>query len=175
METTRDLVNQYIDLEMEREFSDEEVQTEITQDLAVVQKELAKKVDNIDHYILELNRQENLIDAEIQTLTTEIKRLRNRKNAINKTEDYFNKVLIPMIIKTLGEDGVLRTDTTRYKLYTTWGPIEVTNEDDVPDEYKRYKVEIDKKGVRKKLIEAAENDLGIAGFKIEKVERIRRS
>ena len=180
MATTRDLVNEYIDIEMELEHAEiasENTLTkeELTEELVEVQTLLTKKVDGLDYYILELNRQENLIDAEIRTLTNEVKRLRSRKNAITKTEDYFNKVLIPMIIKTMGEDGVLRTDTTKYKLYTSWGPIEVTDEDAVPNEYKRYKVEIDKKGVRKKLIEAAENNLGISGFKIERVERIRRS
>jgi len=174
MATTRNLVNDYIDLETELELT-EEPTPEQTQALTVIQTQLTKKVEGLDSYILELHRQENLIDAEMKTLNDEIKRLRNKKKAIAKTEEYFNKVLIPMVIKTMGEDGVFRTNTTRYKLYTTWGPIEVTDEDLVPDKYKRMKLEVDKKGVRKDLIKAAENSMGIAGFRIEKVERIRRS
>jgi len=105
----------------------------------------------------------------------EVKRLRNRKNAIKRTEDYLNKELLPMIINTAGNDGVFKTDTTKYKLYQTWGPVEVIDEESVPDNYKRYKVEIDKKKARQDIIKAAEDGMGISGFQIKKVDRIRRS
>ena len=38
-------------------------------------------------------------------------------NILKKTEDYFNKELIPLIIETAGNDGVFKTDTAKYKLY----------------------------------------------------------
>ena len=53
--------------------------------------------------------------------------------------------------------------------------LEIIDEEAIQDKYKRYKVEIDKKGARKDVIDAAENGLGISGFKIEKTKRIRRS
>ena len=80
-----------------------------------------------------------------------------------------------MIIKTVGNDGIFQTDTTRYKLYQTWGPLEVTDEEAVSDNYKSYKVEVDKKKARQDAIKAAEDGMGIAGFAIEKVDRVRRS
>ena len=122
-----------------------------------------------------MNKKTSLIDAEIKTYQDEIKRLRGRKNAIKKTEDYLNKDLIPMIIETAGNDGVFETETTRYKLFETWGPLEITNEESIDDKYKRYKVEFDKKSARKDAIEMAESGMGIGGFKIEKVKRVRRS
>ena len=36
-------------------------------------------------------------------------------------------------------------------------------------------MEVDKKGARKDVIEAAENGIGIGGFAISKVKRVRRS
>ena len=122
-----------------------------------------------------MNRQSSVIDSEISVMNDEIKRLRAKKNAIKRSNDYLNKTIIPMIIETAGNDGVFKTDTTRYSMYETWGPLEVTDEGMIPDEYKRAKIEVDKKGARKAVIEATENNLGIAGFSIEKVKRVRRS
>ena len=179
--TTTDLISTLIDLQIDRDNQeliapdDTGALATIDKDISNVKSQIANKTSGIDHFIVEMNKNTNLIDAEIKTHMDEVKRLRNRKNAIKKTEDYFNKTLLPMIINTAGNDGVFKTDTTRYKLYQTWGPIEVTDEDAISDNYKRFKVEIDKKAARKAAIEAAEDGMGIAGFKIEKVERVRRS
>tara|TARA_Y100000361_G_scaffold227_2_gene202 strand:+ start:3675 stop:4235 length:561 start_codon:yes stop_codon:yes gene_type:complete len=181
--TTRDLIGNLISLEIDKEMlelsssegdNDEEIAS-IVQSIDDAKQLIAKKTSGIDHFIVEMNKRTNLIDAEIDTLMDEIKRLRNHKKAIKKTEEYFNKELIPMIVETAGNDGIFETSTTRYKLYETWGPIEVTNAEVIPDKYKRYKVEIDKKGARKDIIEAAENGMGISGFSIQKTKRIRRS
>lgn len=175
MSTTRELINNFVDLENEKEFADEENQAEIETSLAIVRKQLSKKASGLDSYIVEVKRQDSLITAEIDNLMQEVKRLRSRKKAVQRTEDYFNKVLLPMIVKTLGEDNVFRTDTTKYTLYQTYGAIEVTDEDLVPDQYKRVKLEIDKKGAKEDLIKAKESGLGITGLDIKKVDRIRRS
>ena len=173
MATTRDIINEYIDLENELEYDEDN--KEISSNLIKVQSKMKNKVEGIDNFCVELSRQKNLMDAEIKTLMDELKRLRSRKKAVQKTEEYLNKTLIPMVVKTMGEDGVFRTDTTRYKLYETWGPLNVIDEDAVPDKYKRAKIEVDKKGAREDVIKAAENGIGIAGLSIEKVDRIRRS
>jgi hypothetical protein len=173
--TTRDLINEFVDLENEKEWADEEDKANIETSLVEIRTKLSKKADNLDKYLVEVKRQEGLIKAEIDTLMDEVKRLRSRKKAVERTEEYFNKVLLPMIVKTLGEDNVFRTDTTKYTLYQTYGPVEVTDEDLVPDQYKRVKLEIDKKGAKQAIIEAKESGLGIAGLDINKVDRIRRS
>ena len=182
--TTKDLIGDLISLEIDKELlevsetevgqHDEEL-AEIAQSIDDTKSLIAKKTSGIDYFILEMNKKSNLIDAEISTLMDEVKRLRTHKKAIKRSEDYLNKELIPMIIETAGNDGIFETDTTRYKLYETWGPIEVTDENEIPDQYKRYKVEIDKKGARKDIIDLAENGMGISGFRIEKTKRVRRS
>ena len=174
--TTRDLLGTLIDLEEEAQYVESDEQDQIIQaEIVKIKKEISRKVEGIDYFAVEMNRQSGLIDAEIKTMNDEVKRLRTKKNEIKRTEEYFNKVLLPMIIETAGNDGVFKTDTARYKLYEQWGPIEVTDEDRVPDEYKRAKIEVDKRGARKAVIEAAENGIGIAGFSIQKVKRVRRT
>tara|TARA_R100001594_G_scaffold8446_9_gene21801 strand:+ start:4006 stop:4530 length:525 start_codon:yes stop_codon:yes gene_type:complete len=172
-----------IDLEQDLEYYENNAQdldaqvsiADVEQKIIAVKKQIANKTDGIDYFMVEMGRQSSLIDAEIASLTTEVARLRNKKKSIKKTEDYFNKELIPMIIETAGNDGVFKTDTAKYKLYETWGPIEVIDEEAIPNAYKRAKIEVDKKGARKAVIEAAENGMGIAGFSIKKVKRVRRS
>ena len=179
--TTRDLIGTLIDLQIDRENQEllepdnTEALTTIDNSISELKKEISNKASSIDYFMVEMNKNTNLIDAEIKTHMDEVKRLRNRKNAIKRTEDYLNKELLPMIINTAGNDGVFKTDTTKYKMYQTWGPVEVTDEESVPDNYKRYKVEIDKKKARQDIIKAAEDGMGISGFQIKKVDRIRRS
>lgn len=179
--TTRDLIGTLIDLQVDRD-NQELIEPDNEGALALiddaideVKKEIANKTSGIDHFIVTMNKNTNLIDAEIKTHMDEVKRLRCRKNAIKRTEDYFNKELLPMIIDTCGNDGVFQTDTTRYKMFETWGPIEIIDEESINDNYKRFKVEIDKKKARKDAIEAAEDGMGISGFSIQKVKRVRRS
>lgn len=178
--TTRDLIGALIELELEKEMAmskdlAEDVIESIDKSIALCKKDIARKTSSIDYFMVQMNKKSGLIDAEIKTYQDEIKRLRGRKNAIKKTEEYFNKELLPMIIETAGNEGVFETETTRYKMFETWGALEITDEESIEDKYKRYKVEIDKKGARKDVIEMAENGMGISGFKIEKVKRVRRS
>jgi len=179
--TTRDLIGTLIDLQVDRD-NQELIEPDNAGPLALiddaieeVKKEIANKTSGIDHFIVTMNKKTNLIDAEIKTHMDEVKRLRGRKNAIKRTEEYFNKELLPMIIDTCGNDGVFQTDTTRYKMFETWGPIEITDEEAISDNYKRFKVEIDKKKARQDAIGAAEDGIGISGFSIQKVKRVRRS
>lgn len=179
--TTRDLIGSLIDLQIDRD-NQELMEPDNPGPLALiddaieeVKNQIANKTSGIDFMIVEMNRNKDLIDAEIASYMDEVKRLRNRKKSIQRTEDYFNKELLPMIIETAGNDNVFRTDTTKYTLFETWGPLEIVDEESIGDTYKRYKVEIDKKKARKAVIEAAEDGLGIAGFKIEKAKRVRRS
>ena len=60
-----------------------------------------------------------------------------------------------------------------YKLYETYGPVVITNPDDIPDAFKKVEMveKIDKKEARKVLTQG--ND--IPGFYAEKVKRVRRS
>ena len=179
--TTRDLIgvliDQQCDRDMQKLIAPDDTAALVPFDKAIkeIKNQISKKTSGIDYMIVEMNKSVNLIDAEIETHMDEVKRLRNRKASIKRTEDFFNKELLPMIIETAGNNGTFQTKTARYKMFESWGPIEIIDEEAIPDDYKRYKVEIDKKAARKAAIEAAEDGQGISGFKIQKVKRVRRS
>jgi hypothetical protein len=78
-----------------------------------------------------------------------------------------------MVIEEVGKDGVYETDTARYKLYETFGPVGITDENKIPNEYKKVTMveSIDKKKARTDLVAGVD----IPGFTIWKVKRVRRS
>ena len=162
--TTRELVGDFIDLECQLEHANEEESLVLTSALEVTKKDISRKMDGIDYFMVDIDRKMHLIDAEVEALTKEIQRLK----------DYFNKTLIPMVVEELGDDnGVYETDTARYKLYETFGPVAVIDEDRIPDDYKVVKMteSIDKKKARKDLTQGVD----VPGFYIEKVKRVKRS
>ena len=78
-----------------------------------------------------------------------------------------------MVIQEVGTNGVYETDTSRYKLYETYGPVAITDDSILDNEYK-YVVEnekIDKKLLRKHLTSGVD----VPGATIQKVKRVRRS
>ena len=78
-----------------------------------------------------------------------------------------------MVIQEVGTDGVYETDTARYKLYETYGPVVITNDVMIPDNYKYVKEteHIDKKAMRTQMTQGVD----IPGARIAKVKRVRRS
>ena len=122
MSTTKELLGEYIDAEVELQIADtNEDLLEAEAKLQSIAGLIRRKTDGIDHFMLELSRREHLIDAEIEAIKGEIHRLQFRRKAVESTKKYFNGVLIPLIVEELGdENGVYETDTARYKLYETF-------------------------------------------------------
>ena len=171
--TAKELLGEYIDLEIEVDAPDPDLDTLLPQ-LNSVKGQIKKKVDGIDHFMMELSRREHLIDAEIEALKTEETRLKVRRKAVQNLKDYFNGNLIPMIVEELGDDnGVYETDTARYKLYETWGPTVVLDEEAVPNDFKKVTMTeaVDKVKAKKVLQTGAK----IPGLTLTKVKRVRRS
>ena len=169
--TTRELVGEYIDLDIQKQTDDS---PEIEEGIVAVQAQLRRKVDGIDHFMVDIDRKMHLIDAEIEAFQNEIQRLKVRKRATESLKKYFNETLIPMVVEEVGDDNnIYETDTARYKLYETFGPVAITNEDSIPDDYKKVEMveKIDKKKARSDLTKGVD----IPGFYIEKVKRVRRS
>ena len=171
--TAKELLGEYIDIEIQVDSPEPDLDTLLPQ-LNSVKAQIKKKGDGIDHFMMELSKREHLIDAEIEALKTEETRLKVRRKAVQNLKDYFNGNLIPMIVEELGDDnGVYETDTARYKLYETWGPTVVLDEESVPDDFKKVTMteSIDKVKAKKVLKSGA----NIPGLALTKVKRVRRS
>lgn len=177
--STTQLIGELIDVEQELSIVDnEERQEELQQEQTKLQTQVKQKVQNIDHFMIELNKREHLVDAEIEALKDEIARLKSRRKGLENTRDFFNKKLLPAVIQEVGsEEGVYETATARYKLYETFGPVDV-DPHVISDEFKKVEIleKLDKVKARKAAISAfnAGKDMP-PGIDIAKVKRVKRT
>ena len=117
MATTQELVGELIDVnqqidDMEKGSDiDMDVHKELEETRMTLHKEVKNKIQNVDYFMLELNKKEHLIDAEVEALKDEIDRLKSRRRGLIRTKDFFNKTLLPAVIEEIGnDDGVYETN-----------------------------------------------------------------
>ena len=177
--TSRELIGELIGLKMELQYLPpheiEETEPIINQ-IKVLEKQLVEKVDNINHFIVELKTRRELCNAEVTYYKEEIDRLKAKDAQIKSIDEYLTKVLLPNIIREVGKDNVLETPTTRFKLYQSFGKVEI-DEGMCPREYIKIKQTeyVDKKQAREDAKKAYEKGEKIPGINISKVDRIRRT
>ena len=180
MASTKELVGELIDVEQQLSMSseDEEGYADLQNTQKQLQTQVRQKIQNVDHFMLELKKREHLIDAEVEALKDEIARLRTRRKGLERTNDFFNKQLLPAVIMEVGNElGVYETATTRYKLYETFGPVSV-DAHTVSDEFKKVEIleKLDKVKARKAAINAFNSGQDMpSGIEISKVKRVKRT
>jgi len=180
MASTKELVGELIDVEQQLSMSseDEEGYANLQDTQKQLQTQVKQKIQNVDHFMLELKKREHLIDAEVEALKDEIARLKTRRKGLERTNDFFNRQLLPAVIMEIGnEDGVYETATTRYKLYETFGPVFV-DAHTVSDEFKKVEIleKLDKVKARKAAINAFNSGQDMpSGIEISKVKRVKRT
>ena len=131
----------------------------------------------MDWFVTELERKKGAVAGEKEALMKEINRMRRREKAIANVKKYVNNTLLPMVVKTMGNDGLMETETARYKLYDSYSPVEVDMQlcDDA-----FIKTEIvqkpDKIKARAEAIKALKEGYEIPdGISITAIEKVRRS
>ena len=180
MASTKELVGELIDVEQQLSMSseDEEGYANLQDTQKQLQTQVKQKIQNVDHFMLELKKREHLIDAEVEALKDEIARLKTSRKGLERTNDFFNRQLLPGVIMEIGnEDGVYETATTRYKLYETFGPVFV-DAHTVSDEFKKVEIleKLDKVKARKAAINAFNSGQDMpSGIEISKVKRVKRT
>tara|TARA_R110002020_G_scaffold108728_1_gene251854 strand:+ start:292 stop:852 length:561 start_codon:yes stop_codon:yes gene_type:complete len=182
--TTRELVGELIDVNQELDYLEKRPDVDMEEHKLLeekrvqLHKEVKNKIQNVDYFMVELNKKEHLIDAEVESLKDEINRLKGRRSGLERTKDYFNKQLLPAVILEIGnEDGVYETNTARYKLYETFGPVEI-DAHLLSDDFKKVEIveKLDKVKARKAAISAFNADDNMPeGINIRKVKRVKRS
>ena len=177
--TTTDLIGELIEVEQELAITeDSEREDELKREQTKLQTQVKQKVQNIDYFMVELNKREHLVDAEIEALKDEIHRLKTRRKGLENTRDFFNKKLLPAVIEEVGnEEGVYETGTARYKLYETFGPVDV-DAHVISNDFKKVEIveKLDKVKARKAAISAfkAGEDMP-PGIDINLVKRVKRT
>ncbi len=178
--TTKELIGELIDTELNLMLEENPEEKKVIQtQLANIHTQIKSKVEKLDYFLIQVNKKEGLIDAEIEVYKDEIERLKNRKKAAEKTKSFFNSVLLPMVIEEVGDsNGVWQTDTARYKLYETYGPLIIEDTEALDSKYKNVEIteKIDKKLARADAMSAHKSGEEIpAGMSLYKIKRVRRS
>ena len=99
MATTKELVGELIDVNQQIENLEHGTDIDMEQHKVLeetkitLHKEVRNKIQNVDYFMLELNKKEHLIDAEVESLKDEIDRLKSRRRGLQRTKDFFNKSL----------------------------------------------------------------------------------
>ena len=177
--STTELIGELIDVEQELAITeDSERKDELEEEQTKLQTQVKHKVQNIDYFMVELNKREHLVDAEVEALKDEIHRLKTRRKGLERTKDFFNKKLLPAVIQEVGnENGVYETATSRYKLYETFGPVEV-DAHTISNDYKKVEIveKLDKVKARKSAIDAFKAGQEMPpGIDINLVKRVKRT
>lgn len=179
-QSAKDLIGEHMDLMLEMDLVDDDSQLPaLLERQAVVQQKIKDKSNSIDYFSQNLKEREYLIDAEIESYKDEIERLRRRKSALESTNKYLNNTLLPLLIEEIGnEDGVLETDTARYKLYETYGSVVITDQNALPDDFIKTEIvqKVDKAKLRKACMSLDKDGKDLPdGASITKVKRVKRS
>ncbi len=81
------------------------------------------KVDNIDDFMFEIEKQQARLQGHLDIVNQEANRLRRKRDAITKTADYFKKNILPRVIETFGDGTEYRTDKSTYRLATKFSKL----------------------------------------------------
>ena len=67
-QTTRELIGEYIDLEIQAEYASDDEILDISDKLVTLKGTIKRKVDGIDYFMVELDRKLHLIDSEVEAI-----------------------------------------------------------------------------------------------------------
>jgi|TARA_R100000750_G_scaffold55052_1_gene40962 hypothetical protein len=157
--TTYDLVGNYIDLMTEHELgtlSDEEVKS-FDKDIADIESELIQKKDNLHWVMTNCDEQKSSIEGMMDMHDEKIQKLRKKRNAIQNTTNRI-KELTMLIVDTLGNNNkngnkCILINGEKYTNIMVNGSLELkVDEEDLPDEFKEYRMKVNKSKVRKHVI-----------------------
>jgi len=170
--TTYQLLDEYYNLNEEKEYlelSEEEIQ-EVDNSIAVIEQQMLTKIDNIRDFKLELSRRKSIIDAEIQTLKTEVDRLSKRAKSIDKINDRIDGLSINLL-ETIGKPNKsgnpsLQTDLATYSVVSRWSKLELKDTENVPEDCVELVWKYNNTEMRKRVIAAGgETEYGVVDKK----------
>ena len=159
-QTTYELVGQYLDLrlimDLEQE-EDDDSRDDVLRQIELVEKQLVDKTEKLHWVLNKMKESEYSIKATIDAHRDTVNKLRDKQKSILNSKERI-KSLIMTIVDHQGKENTsgnlqLKTDTESYTIVDGYGPVEFDNEDDLPSIFKKYELKVDKKGLRKNVLE----------------------
>jgi hypothetical protein len=143
-----------MDLELEE---DDDSRDDVLRQIELVEKQLVDKTEKLHWVLNKMKESEYSIKATIDAHRDTVNKLRDKQKSILNSKERI-KSLIMTIVEYQGKENTsgnlqLKTDTESYTIVDGYGPVEFDNEDDLPSIFKKYELKVDKKGLRKNVLE----------------------
>ena len=173
--TLHELINDWLLLEERLEYAeylDDETVDEAKKASQAVLNAILDKTDNIDYVAIKLEEKIESLNAVKQVHEAEIGRIRKKIASAKRSKDNLMGVMIPLIIRTIGHDGVVETKSARYKLYQRWGkPLYDPTKIDEKYKFTEEALKIDYATLKKDAIDAGGK---LEGVIVPRVDAVRR-
>ncbi len=160
--TTYQILDTFIELQEMLDFPELRPDDATEEDLHKGLKELANlalaKTDNIHWVLSKLDENENAINSMLETHRSYIKSLNNKKSSMKNARERLKGMIISMVdlMGTPNKSGnnQIKTKTDSYTIVQGDGKLEITDENEIPDEYIKLIQSVDKRGLRNHVIKA---------------------
>ena len=159
-QTTYELVGQYLDLRLMIDLEleeDDALKKETLNQIKLVEKQLVDKTEKLHWVLNKMKESEYSIKATIDAHRDTVNKLRDKQKSILNSKERI-KSLIMTIVEHQGKENIngnlqLKTDTESYTIIDGYGPVEFDNEEELPSVFKKFELRVDKKGLRKNVLE----------------------
>jgi len=180
--TTRDLLDEYFDLQEDLEHGYPETPEELVPIPSAVQSKMKEveqalfdKLESIQYITMGKKEKQAILQARIDTYTAEVQRLRKKMKALDNAWHRL-QWLIMQIVKSVGSENKagnkqLKVGTDNYTIVHTYGPLEILDESRIPDDYIKLEQRIDKSALRKDIIKMHGEMVDVAIC--SKIERLK--
>lgn len=160
--TTKELLDEYLDTSLDMQMSEDGEEKEALQAaLAKMEETLLDKVDNIEHVIVRKNERTEVLKAQKKVYEDVVSNFKKKLEAEAKAYSRLETLIITIVENVGNQEGTkttLENNGFKYTAYHSPGSLEITDLDNIPQEYNKMKVEVDKARLRKDVIANGDTD-----------------
>ncbi|MAI88187.1 MAG: hypothetical protein CMF98_03690 [Candidatus Marinimicrobia bacterium] len=143
----------------------------------LITNEIMNKSDSIHWFLTQIDIEENKLNSTIEIHQRELEKLKKKRLTIDRSKDKM-KELIMTVVDKIGvnqENGnkILKTDNKKYTIYETDGPLELIDENKIPDRYFKTERKLNRSLLRNDVKKTIKKEEEYA--KVSKIKRLKIS
>ena len=143
----------------------------------LITNEIMKKSDSIHWFLTQIDIEESKLNSTIEVHERELEKLKKKRLSVDKSKDKMKELIMSAVNKIgVNEDNgnkVLTTDSNKYTIYETDGPLEILDENKIPDYYFKIEKKLNKSLLRNDIKKSINKEETYA--KVSKIKRLKIS
>ena len=141
----------------------------------LITNEIMEKSDSIHWFLTQIDIEEGKLNGAIEIHQQELEKLKIKRSSVDKSKEKI-KELIMNAVESIGdkqENGnkVLKSNTNKYTIYETDGPLEILDDSKIPDRYFKIEKKLNKTSLRNDIKKSNNKKEDYA--KISKIKRLK--